>query len=403
MLNFELKKVFSKSMNKIVILLMIVITIITSILTINRVEYVDKNGQHSVGFAAAKNLREARNEWAGYLTDDVLQKVIAENRKINNSDEAQSDDIAKQNQAFSEKQGILGILNVINSAWSDYRDYNYFASDNVSEEEVKEVYEKRISTLENWLDSGKEYYTPKEKDFLIQRYEDLDTPFYYEYMDGWEALLQNISTFILMLALVIGFLVSGIFSDEFQTKADSIFFSTKLGRNKAITSKIGAGFLITSIFYIVFVLLYTLIIICVLGADGASCPLQLDMWRSVYNITFFKAYLFVVAGGYIGTLFASTLAMLVSAFSHSTATAIIVPFIVLCAFPFLSRIITLPGFCSFFPDQLLDIYNDLKESVLIEVGGKVMTSATIIVPVYTIVCLILQPILYRVYKGTEIK
>lgn len=61
MLNFELKKVFSKSRNKIVILLMVVITIITSILTINRVEYVDGNGNHSVGFTAAKNLRDARN------------------------------------------------------------------------------------------------------------------------------------------------------------------------------------------------------------------------------------------------------------------------------------------------------------------------------------------------------
>ena len=49
MLNFELKKVFSKSRNKIVILLMVVITIITSILTINRVEYVDENGKHRLG------------------------------------------------------------------------------------------------------------------------------------------------------------------------------------------------------------------------------------------------------------------------------------------------------------------------------------------------------------------
>lgn len=58
---------------------------------------------------------------------------------------------------------------------------------------------------------------------MIQKYEELKTPFYYEYMDGWAALLQNISTFILLMALVIGFLVSGIFSDEFQSKADSIF------------------------------------------------------------------------------------------------------------------------------------------------------------------------------------
>ena len=89
---------------------------------------------------------------------------------------------------------------------------------------------------------------------MIQKYKELKTPFYYEYMDGWAALLQNISTFILMLALVIGFLVSGIFSDEFQTKADSIFFSARFGRSKGISAKVGAGFCIATGFYLMFVI-----------------------------------------------------------------------------------------------------------------------------------------------------
>ena len=105
----------------------------------------------------------------------------------------------------------------------------------------------------------------------------------------------------------------------------------------------------------------------------------------------------------MGTLLAVSLAMLVSAVSRSTATAMIVPFIVLCALPFLSRIITLPGFCSLFPDQLLQIYVDLKDSGLVTLGGKVMTSAMVILPVYSVICLLLQPILYQVYKRTEMK
>ena len=109
-------------------------------------------------------------------------------------------------------------------AFSDYRDYNYYAPDHISDDEVGTIYERRISTLKNWLESGGETFSQAEKDFMIQKYEELKTPFYYEYIDGWSALLQNISTFILMLALVIGFLASGIFSDEFQSKADSIFF-----------------------------------------------------------------------------------------------------------------------------------------------------------------------------------
>lgn len=403
MLRFEIKKVFSKSKNRIAVMVLFVILVITSILTINRVEYVDENGNQSVGIWAARDLREAKNEWAGYLTEDTLKKVLEENRTINNSEEALSDDITEQNKAYAKKQGIVSIIDVINLAFSEYRDYDYYAVDHVSDDEVGTIYEKRISTLKEWLDSGEETFTQKEKDFMIQKYEDLKTPFYYEYMDGWAALLQNISTFILILALVIGFFVSGIFSDEFQAKADSIFFSTRFGRSRGISAKIGAGFCITTGFYVIFVLLYTFIVLFVLGVDGANCPIQLDLWRSVYNITFLQAYLFIILGGYIGTVFASALAMLVSALTRSTPAAIVMPFIVLCAFPFLSRIITLPEICSFFPDQLLEIYLDIKESGLVEIGGKVMTTATVIIPIYAVVCLALQPILYKVYKRAEIK
>ena len=120
MLKFEWKKVFSRPKSRIAILIMIAVLIVTSVLTINRVEYVDENGNHSTGISAARELRAAKNEWAGPLTGDVLQEVIAENDKINHSEEAQSNDIEKQDKAYAEKQGISGILSVISSAFSAY-------------------------------------------------------------------------------------------------------------------------------------------------------------------------------------------------------------------------------------------------------------------------------------------
>lgn len=403
MWKFEIKKVFLKPKNKLAVLVLFAVLLITCILTINRVEYVDEKGEHFTGAAGAKSLREAQNEWAGYLTEDVFRKALEENRAVNHSEEALSDDITEQDKAYSRKQGFSGVIDVINSAFSQYRDYDYYAADKVSEDEAGTVYMRRIAVLKEWLDSGEETFTEEEKAFLIRQYESLEMPFYYTYTEGWKALLQNISTFILILALVIGFLVSGIFSDEFQTRADSVFFSTKLGRTRGTLSKIGAGFLIVTVFYAVFLLLYTAIVLFVLGADGAGCPIQLDLWRSVYNVTFLQAYLLIAAGGYVGTLFASALAMLVSAMTHSTSTAIIVPFIVLCVFPFLSRIVTLPEVCAFFPDQLLEIYVDLKESGLVTLGGNVTTIPTVIIPVYAQICVILLLILYQVYKKTEIK
>ena len=62
MLRYEIKKVFSKSKNRIAVIVLFVILAITSILTINRVEYVDENGNSSVGISAARDLREAKNQ-----------------------------------------------------------------------------------------------------------------------------------------------------------------------------------------------------------------------------------------------------------------------------------------------------------------------------------------------------
>ncbi|MCI9646874.1 MAG: ABC transporter permease [Lachnospiraceae bacterium] len=403
MLFFEIKKVFSKFKNKIAMVLLLIILIVTSILTMNRVEYVDTDGGRSSGAAAARKLRAEQNQWTGYLTEDVFTDVILENKQINSSPEAFSEDIMEQDKIYARKQGISDISNLMNYAFSEWRDYNYYIIDNLSAKEAKQVYQKRISSLKGYLESGEETFPDAQKKFLIERYENLKTPFYYEYFGGWSALLQNISTFLLMLALVIGFLVSGIFSDEFQIKADSIFFSSKLGRSKAVVSKVSAGFLIATVSYAVFVFFYTAIVLLMLGADGANCPIQLDLWRSAYNITFLQAYLLIVAGGYVGTLFAAILAMIVSAASRSTTTAVIVPFLILCAFPFLSRIITLPGVCSFFPDQLLEVYITVKEFNLVELGGKVMSVATVIIPAYLALCLVLLPALYQVYRKSQVK
>ena len=242
MLFFEIKKVFSKFKNKIAMVLLLIILIVTSILTMNRVEYVDTDGGRSSGAAAARKLRAEQNQWTGYLTEDVFTDVILENKQINSSPEAFSEDIMEQDKIYARKQGISDISNLMNYAFSEWRDYNYYIIDNLSAKEAKQVYQKRISSLKGYLESGEETFPDAQKKFLIERYENLKTPFYYEYFGGWSALLQNISTFLLMLALVIGFLVSGIFSDEFQIKADSIFFSSKLGRSKAVVSKVALVF-----------------------------------------------------------------------------------------------------------------------------------------------------------------
>ena len=210
---------------------------------------------------------------------------------------------------------------------------------------------------------------------------------------------------MMITVLIIGFLVAGIFSDEFTWKADSIFFSTRWGRGKAVLSKMGAGFLITTILYWSVVLLFSGIVLAVLGFSGGGCAVQTGVsnWNSIYNITYLQDYVLSTFGGYIGSLFIATLAMLVSAKTHSTVFAITIPFILTCIPPFVGKLEAFARVMTLFPDQLLFINKNLEDFALYHIGGRILGGISVMIPLYLILFCLIFPIIFRVYGKTQMK
>lgn len=409
MLLFEIKKVLSKPLNKAALLILAAVLTIGSLLTIRDVHYIDADGNSSTGISAARHLQKEKNQYEGYLTEKVLKQVIQENAALNSSAGAQSDDIQEKNKTAAKGQGFADIREMINLAFGELDNYDYCRIDSVSEDEAGSLYKQRIAGLKNYLnrDDVKDAFPPDEKEWLISKYESLDTPLYYAYADGWKALMdsQYLPTLLMITVLIIGFLVSGIFSDEFAWKADSIFFSAKLGRGKAILSKMGAGFVITTVLYWSAVLLFGFIVLAVLGFGGGDCAVQTGVsnWNSIYNITYFQDYLISTFGGYIGSLFIATLAMLVSAKTHSTVFAITIPFILTCIPPFVGRLEAFARIMNLFPDQLLSINKNLEDFSLYHIGGNIFGGVSVIIPLYLILFCLVFPVLFVVYRRTQVK
>lgn len=407
MLRYEIKKCFSKTANKIGLLILTVVLIIVSYFAVTYVDYVDEDGNNRTGIIAVRSLRDMKNQWAGYITEDVLREVIVQNALVNATAEYQSNDVQENNKAYSKKQGFSDIRDMINHAFCGFREYNYYRADSVTTEEVSEFYTKRISNLEEWLysDEAKDQFTDMEKQFLIKQYEQLEIPLYYEYADGWIALLEYAPSIIMLTVLITSFFVSGIFSNEFQLKADAIYFSTKYGRNKAVKSKVEAGGIIITIIYWVVVLLYSAIVLGILGADGANCAIQAGFgsWKSFYNITYFENYLLTMVGGYIGSLFILTISMLISAKTKSTVLSVTVPFIFVFLPSFLSGFSALTEILGLLPDQLLQMNVAIKYFNLYQFGDRVIGAVPIIMILYAVLYVLMVPILYRVYQKAEIK
>lgn len=245
----------------------------------------------------------------------------------------------------------------------------------------------------------------RKKTFLVSQYQKLETPFYYEYAGGFTAALGYAPTIIMLTVLIMSFFVAGIFSNEFGWKADSVFFSARYGRNRGTFSKIAAGLIVITGVYWLVILIYSAVVFSVAGIGGANCVIQTSwaFWKSFYNITYLQAYLLTVIGGYVGALFILAVSMLVSAKTHTTVLAVTIPFVLLFIQSFLGGFSVLSDVLGLLPDQLLQINMAIKTFTLYEIGGKVIGSVPIILTIYSVLFLIILPVLYQVYRKTEIK
>lgn len=407
MVRYELKKMFARPAGKVVLLLL-ALTLIVSCSALD-MGYVNAQGETEHGPAAVRQLRTAKKAWAGVLDEEKLRRVIEENRRVNATPEAQSDDVTQREIAYSWKQGFDDIRDLLNCAFEEeFRSYDYYRADSLAPEDAGQFYARRIQLLKDWLaGEAAEAFSEPEKAFLIRQYETLETPFLYDYMTGWTQMFEYLPMLEMLTVLILSYLIAGICSNEFQWKADAVFFSSEYGRNKAVSAKIKACFLAMTAVYWAMIALFTGFALLYLGADGAFCPVQASFgnWKCFYHFTNLEAYLLTVAGGYLGGLFFAFLSMLVSAKTRSGILAVTVPFVLILLPSILSNF-TGPIFSKvlgLLPDQLLQMSASLGIFSLYQFGGKVIASFPLLLALYAVLTLLLPPALYQGYRRTELR
>lgn len=401
MLYYEIKKVFARTGTWTALLILAAALGITCYFAVNGIDYVNEQGETEHGIAAVHKLRKEKLAWEGTLTEEKIAEVILENARIIATPEYQSTVTRKKEIAYSWEQGYADIRRLIVNAFCSFREYDYYIVNSLKPEDAQSFYPNRITHLKEWLDSEAKYmYSDEEKAFLIGSYETLETPLYYTYADGWKQLLEYSPTVLMLLTMILGFLAAGIFAGEFSYKADAVFFSTCHGRKKAVKAKIGAGFVIvTGVYWIVWIL-YTAIVLGILGSGGVDCAIQVSYWKSFYHITYWQLYLLTAIGGYVGCLFMLFLTMFVSAAAKSAAVAVIVPFALIFLPSFLSgsNLRSINSVIGLLPDQLLQMGRAISYFNLYHIGGRIVGAAGILLTLYSVLTIALAPGIYHVYR-----
>ena len=410
MVRYELKKVFGRTGNRVVLAILLVVLLLNGYFAVD-VTYVDRNGDSRTGIAAARMLRAEKKQWAGALDAARIRAVIEENLRNLDTPEARSSALRDNEIAYSRGQGYSDIRMLCCRAFSEsFQDFDYYLADRLSPEVAGSFDENRVLLLKKWMADGEtgasELLSPSEQRDLEARYEALETPLNYDYFDGWSQMFEYLPVLSMLVAILLGYLVGGIFSNEFAWRTDAVLFASFHGRGKAVRAKLAAGILLVTLIYWVTILAFSAFVLVALGADGAHCPIQISSgyWKSLYNISFVEAWRMSLIGGYIGCLFLALLSMLVSAASRSTAAAVLLPVALLFVPEFISDggnrlVFKLLGLL---PVNLLRIPMGLKQFILYGIGGRTIGSAVLLPVVYAALALPLLLLIYRIYRRKQL-
>lgn len=413
MVRYELKKVLGRPGGKIALLLYVCVLIFSCWNTVFGNEYgsivwVNDQGEKEFGYSAYRNLRSAQKEWAGELDTEHLEKIIRELNRIAATPEAKSEDYHQNDIAFHWKMGVKPVWELLTFSFSPaMQAIDYNITDTLTPSDAATVYARRVELLRSYLydennrDAAR--LSEKEKAYLLSQYEKLEGHVYYDYHEGWSQVLDNLAYIMLMGTLILGYLVSGIFSNEFRWKADAVYFSSRYGRDKATSAKLKAGFSLVSLLYWGAVLSCTLFDLCFCGFDGGNCAIQLlDFYRSYYNLTCWQTWLLYVIGSYIATLFIVFLCMWVSAKTRNAVFATTIPFILIFVPNFFSNDSALGKLLALLPDKLFSLQDQLRYFNVYDLGFAVVGSWPILLALYTALAALLLAALYREFRTKQI-
>lgn len=390
MLGYELRKVVFKHINLKLIVGALLLGVIFSFFAIWSIYYVDRAGESHRGFTAPRSLVEDKSQWKGRLTDSVLLQITRTQQEIDSKHKSDG-----PNQVYGEiSQSYGDIEEFINQTLCYDIDYDPDKINQVSLETAGKIYELRENNIESLIN---EYGDTGEKaEYLRAQFKKVKTPLMYEPSDSYKSMDLYATTYGLLLVLAVAFLTVGIVSDEINNEARFVYYSTKLGRTRGAIVKISTAFILTTLLYWSCMLLMSFISFGIMGISGGSAPIQIEESYSIYPINFFERFLLILLSGYIASLLSSAISMLISLKTKSALLAVSVPFVLFAGLPFIGRIMPFKKLFMVTPDQLLNVYNNIKIPGVYQIGGVVCSQISLIMLLYSI---LLIPIAFMTYRA----
>ena len=307
----EHKKLWRKQMVKICVLLCFVyIVIFGSILSFqwftfgSSDDYTSAFGNNFDGYGMIKDSQEYALAFGEELTDETLQQLVREYQRM----EAEGLETELERTDWKIINSWLSMLYPEFHDPSTYRTMISYANP----DKLTGFYERREQAIDDFLENSGQVGV--EKEYLLNMEQKVETPFQYEWVEGWSQLLGSIVADLgIVMALFLAITLSPLFAGEWHDNTSSLVLTTKNGWGKVAFAKILTGLAFTVEFFVILVIPSIISQMLFMGTSGWDMPIQNIKPLAIAPMNMLQAEIYEYAFALLGAIGFAGIVMFISA------------------------------------------------------------------------------------------
>ena len=317
----EHKKLWRKQMVKICVLLcFIYIVIFGSVLSFqwftfgSSDDYTSAFGNNFDGYGMIKDSQEYALAFGEELTDETLQQLVREYQRM----EAEGLELELERTDWKIINSWLSMLYPELHDPSTYRTMISY----VNPDKLTDFYERREQAIDNFLENSGQVGV--EKEYLLNMEQKVETPFQYEWVEGWSQLLGSIVADLgIVMALFLAITLSPLFAGEWHDNTSSLVLTTKNGWGKVALAKILTGLAFTVEFFVILVIPSIISQMLFMGTSGWDMPIQNIKPLAIAPMNMLQAEIYEYAFALLGAIGFAGIVMFISATVKSNVLALL--------------------------------------------------------------------------------
>ena len=317
----EHKKLWRKQMVKICVLLcFIYIVIFGSILSFqwftfgSSDDYTSAFGNNFDGYGMIKDSQEYALAFGEELTDETLQQLVREYQRM----EAEGLETELERTDWKIINSWLSMLYPELHDPSTYRTMISY----VNPDKLTGFYERREQAIDDFLENSGQVGV--EKEYLLNMEQKVETPFQYEWVEGWSQLLGSIVADLgIVMALFLAITLSPLFAGEWHDNTSSLVLTTKNGWGKVAFAKILTGLAFTVEFFVILVIPSIISQMLFMGTSGWDMPIQNIKPLAIAPMNMLQAEIYEYAFALLGAIGFAGIVMFISATVKSNVLALL--------------------------------------------------------------------------------